>query len=145
MFIFCFVGLYCKCSSIHGIFQARVLEWVLEAFNFVRTPKVPRHPGFPRGEHRESRHRFICNSLSSLPGRVILEKASCPEADQTSQSQILSWLLNGKVRLVQRCVLLANYLFSSFLGLTQDYTIKFQRRSNMPLAILLLKVPHHIS
>lgn len=73
------------------------------------------------------------NSLSSLPGRVILEKASCPEADQTSQSQILSWLLNGKVRLVQHCVLLANYLFSSFLPLTPDYTIKFQRRSNMPL------------
>lgn len=69
-----------------------------------------------------------------------MEKASCPEADQTSQSQILSWLLNGKVRLVQHCILLANYLFSSFLGLTQDYTIKFQRRSNMPLAILLLKI-----
>ena len=26
---------------------------------FVRTPKFPRHPGSPRREHRESRHRFI--------------------------------------------------------------------------------------
>ena len=26
---------------------------------FLRPPKVPRHAGFPRGEHRGSRHRFL--------------------------------------------------------------------------------------
>ena len=25
------------------------------------TPKVPRHAGVPRGEHRGSRHRFLCS------------------------------------------------------------------------------------
>ena len=24
------------------------------------TPKIPPHAGFPRGEHRGSRHRFLC-------------------------------------------------------------------------------------
>ena len=32
--------------------QVRVLT-------FLRPPKVPRHAGFPRGEHRGSRHRFL--------------------------------------------------------------------------------------
>ena len=26
---------------------------------FLRPPDVPRHAGFPRGEHRGSRHRFL--------------------------------------------------------------------------------------
>ena len=31
---------------------------------FLRPPKVPRHAGFPRGEHRGSRHRFLCRLAS---------------------------------------------------------------------------------
>ena len=29
------------------------------SWRFLRPPKVPRHAGFPRGDHRGSRHRFL--------------------------------------------------------------------------------------
>ena len=39
-----------KCWKLHG--NGRSLL-------FLRPPEVPRHAGFPRGEHRGSRHRFL--------------------------------------------------------------------------------------
>ena len=36
---------------------------------FLRPPKDPRHAGFPRGEHRGSRHHLIC-----APSPLLIEK-----------------------------------------------------------------------
>ena len=47
--------------KMSGICEKQTRDWrateVMTAF--LRPPKVPRHAGFPRGEHRGSRHRFL--------------------------------------------------------------------------------------
>ena len=56
----CFCFIYCAkaydCVNHHKLWK--ILQ-EMEIPAFLRPPRVPRHAGFPRGEHRGSRHRFL--------------------------------------------------------------------------------------
>ena len=53
---YCTIALISHASKV----MLKILQFRLQQYmNRERPPKVPRHAGFPRGEHRGSRHRFL--------------------------------------------------------------------------------------